>query len=59
MPNRWKRPPLRSAGDGLAQQTDVGAAEALAARVYDDWGAVNVLCNNAGVALNSNRSGTS
>lgn len=46
---------LRNAGAMvLAQQTDVsdaGAVEALAERVYGEWGAVHVLCNNAGVAL--------
>jgi NAD(P)-dependent dehydrogenase (short-subunit alcohol dehydrogenase family) len=46
---------LRSAGATvLAQQTDVADAasvEALAERVYQEWGAVHVLCNNAGVGL--------
>ncbi|MBK7126968.1 MAG: SDR family NAD(P)-dependent oxidoreductase [Dehalococcoidia bacterium] len=44
---------LRSAGATvLAHQTDVADAasvEALAERVYQEWGAVHVLCNNAGV----------
>ncbi len=29
--------------------TDLGSVEALAARAYDEFGAVHVLCNNAGV----------
>jgi NAD(P)-dependent dehydrogenase (short-subunit alcohol dehydrogenase family) len=44
---------LRDAGvPTLAVQTDVSSAEsvdALASRVFDEWGAVDVLCNNAGV----------
>lgn len=46
---------LRSAGATvLAQRTDVSdnaSVEALAQRVYEEWGAVHVLCNNAGVGL--------
>jgi NAD(P)-dependent dehydrogenase (short-subunit alcohol dehydrogenase family) len=44
---------LRDAGaTTLAVQTDVSSAasvDALAERVFDEWGAVDLLCNNAGV----------
>jgi NAD(P)-dependent dehydrogenase (short-subunit alcohol dehydrogenase family) len=41
-------------GEAFAQRTDVTApaqVHALADRVFDAWGRVHILCNNAGVAL--------
>jgi NAD(P)-dependent dehydrogenase (short-subunit alcohol dehydrogenase family) len=35
----------------LTDVTDLGSVEALAARAWDEFGAVHVLCNNAGVVL--------
>jgi NAD(P)-dependent dehydrogenase (short-subunit alcohol dehydrogenase family) len=44
----------KAGGPAIAVKTDVsrlGDVQALAERVFSRWGAVHVLCNNAGVAL--------
>ena len=46
---------LRSTGGTVIAETvdvsDAGEVEAFAAKVFDEYGAVHLLCNNAGVGL--------